>query len=194
MTRGLTPLAALALLTASVTRAEDAAFPYPSAETVLAHPEAVNPFTYAIAVKWLWEQNRRRQAAFWFYVFQARTRPWSQADTRGDGAGALRGALNQELGPVINGWVASDLAAWRDIAERAIAYELRLPLSPERPDGVGSAAWQQLVEKSRAEYAAQMHDALGGLTAEALAAKRREAGLPVGPLDQPGPPLPDAWR
>jgi hypothetical protein len=185
---------ALALLVTPAVRAEDAEPSYPSAETVLAHPEAVNPFTYAVAVKWLWQQGRRQQAAFWFYMFQARTRPWSLADTGGEGLGALRGALNDELGSVINSWVGSDPAAWRNIAERAIAFERRLPLSPERPEGLDAAAWRRLVATSRADYAAQMQEAFAGLDAEKFAANRRSAGLRVGPLEQPGPALPDAWR
>jgi len=167
---------------------------YPSAEKVLAQPEKVNPLTYAVAVKWLWQQGRRQQAAFWFYLFQARTRPWSLADTSGDGVSALRGALNDELGSVINPWVASDLAAWRSIADRAIAFERRLPLSRERPAGIDAVAWLKLVETSRVDYAAQMRTAFANMDAAAFAKKRRAAGLWVGSLDQPGPALPDAWR
>ena len=166
----------------------------PSAEVVLTHPEAVSPFDYATAVQWLWDHGRRRQAAFWFYVFQARTRPWALADSGGDGAAALRSALNDELGTVINGWVAGDLNEWRAIAERAVAYERRLPLQPERPPGLDATAWARLVERSRAEYAAQMRSAFDGLTPATFAANRRAAGLPVGPLADAGPPLPDGWR
>ena len=184
-------LAAAAIPTLQARAAPSA---YPSAEAVLAHPEATNPFNYAIAVRWLWEHDRRQQAAFWFYVFQARTRPWALADKRGDAAGALRGALNEELGTTINRWIGSDLGAWRNTAERAVSYERRLPLSPERPDGVDAATWQRLVATSRADYAAQMRTAFAGLSAQTLAAKRAENGLHVGPLDRPGPPLPDAWR
>lgn len=33
-----------------------------------------------------------------------------------------------------------------------------------------------------------------GVRVVTLAVERRSAGLPVGPLDQPGPALPDDWR
>ena len=114
----------------------------PSSAAILAHPEMYGPFTYAIVVRDMWAQGRRLQAAFWFYVFQARTRPWSAADMTGDGAAALRGALNEELGPAINGWVGSDLEAWRALAQRAVSYEARLPLCPQRPEGISAAAWR----------------------------------------------------
>lgn len=166
----------------------------PSAEEVLAHPQAVNPFNYSIAVTWLWQHGRRQQAAFWFYVFQVRTRPWALADKAGADAAPLRSALNDELGTVVNGWIGGDPVAWRNIAERAVAYERRLPLSTERPTGVDISIWRALVERSRIEYAAQLKTAFDGLVPETFAAERRKAGLSVGPLSEPGPPLPDDWR
>ena len=161
---------------------------------MLAHPEAVSPFDYATAVQWLWSRGRRQQAAFWFYVFQARTRPWALADKGGDGAAALRSSLNDGMGPVINSWIGSDPAAWRSIAERAVSYERRLPLSVERPPGLDAPSWRRLVESSRGEYSAQLRSAFDDMSPDEFAAKRRGAGLPVGPLSEPGPPLPDDWR
>lgn len=163
-------------------------------EQVLAHPASVDPFDYAAVVNWLWESGRRRQAAFWFYVFQERTRPWALADRNGEGAAALRSSLNDGLGKTINEWIAADLPAWRATALRAIAYEKRFPLHRERPLGLSSANWAALVAKSRAEYDAQATEAFATLKPEELAANRRAAGLPVGPLEKPGPALPDAWR
>ena len=146
------------------------------------------------AVQWLWSRGRRQQAAFCFYVFQARTRPWALADKGGDGAAALRSSLNDGMGPVINGWIGSDPAAWRTIAERAVSYERRLPLSAERPPGLDAASWRRLVERSRVEYAAQLKTAFDGMSPDEFAVKRHAAGLPVGPLSEPGRPMPDEWR
>ena len=165
-----------------------------SPEAVLADPAKHEPFTYALLVQSLWSSGRRQQAAFWFYVFQERTRPWADADTRGDGAAALRSALNDELGTVINRWVASDVRAWQAIVDRALSYEAKLPLNPARPDGIGQAEWERRVAKARADYVAAARQTLFTMKPEEVAAKRREAGLPVGPLEDPGPALPDSWR
>ena len=161
---------------------------------VLANPETVDPFDYALVVKWLWENGRRRHAAFWFYVFQERSRPWSLADRHGDGAAALRSSLNDGLGQLINGWIASDVAEWRTVAERAISYEKRFPLYRERPQSLSAAEWTALVAQSRMDYDAQARAAFSGLDAAQVARQRRSAGLPVGPLQSPGPPLPVGWR
>ena len=161
---------------------------------VLARPDATDPFNYALLSHALWQDGRRLQASFWFYVFQARTRPWADLDKRGDGAGALRGALNEELGPTINGWLASDLGQWQAVARRALDYEARLPLSELRPDGVGAADWAKAVAVARASFRDGFEQTLGRETADDLARKRHAAGLPVGPLDAPGPPLPESWR
>jgi hypothetical protein len=95
---------------------------------------------------------------------------------------------------VVNGWVAGDISEWRAIVERAVSYERRLPLQAERPSGFDAASWAQLVQRSRSEYAAQMRSAFNGLVPASFAAKRRAAGLPVGPLPDPGSPLADDWR
>lgn len=189
-----TALAAGASTTLARGRDRDPADAQPSPEAVLARPEAYNPFAYAAVVQQLWAQGRRQQAAFWFYVFQARTRPWALADKQGDDAAALRSALNEELGGVINPWVASDLTAWRTLAERAVAYERRLPLPAERPEQLDAAAWNRLVDKARADYASQLRAVFDSLTPQTFAMKRREGGLTVGPWVQPGPPLLESWR
>ena len=162
--------------------------------TVLDHPEAVDPFDYALVVKWLWENGRRQQAAFWFYLFQERSRPWSLADKAGDGAAALRLALNDEMGALINGWVASDPVAWAETAKRAISFDKTFPLYHERPSGMTVAQWTALVARSRTEYDAQAIAAFAGMDQTEIAAQRRANGLRVGPLDAPGPALPEAWR
>lgn len=163
-------------------------------EAVLARPESVDPFDYALVTKLLWESGRRRQAAFWFYLFQERSRPWSLADKAGSGAAALRSALNDELGTVVNRWVASDPVAWRALVERALAYEKRFPLYRERAPGIDATAWTALVASSRAEYDREARAAFARMDPAAFAAGRREAGLFVGPLRDPGPDLPDDWR
>ncbi len=165
-------------------------------ESILAHPDSVEPFAYAQLITWLWGQGRREQATFWFYVMQNRTRPWAQADHdgEGNGAAALRASLDDQLGATINGWVASDPAAWKQIVDRALSFEAHLPLNKARPETMTEAAWLALVAKERAEYTAGAHAAFSGLDPATVAEQRRKAGLYNGPLQNPGPPLPEDWR
>ena len=157
-------------------------------------PEQFDPFAYAMVSAALWRDERRLQAAFWFYVFQARSRAWADADRAGSGAAALRASLNDLLGSPINAWLGHDLTAWRAVATRAMAYEARLPLGTTRPDGVSAAQWPALVAKARDDYRAGYAATLGKADPADFAAKRRANGLPSGPLPSPGPALPEAWR
>jgi hypothetical protein len=173
---------------------EDAAVRRAAVAEVVARPDATEPFGYAAVVQQLWQDGSRLQAAFWFYLFQARTRPWADADTRGDGAAALRAALNDQLGTTINAWLGADLAQWQEVARRAIAFEARLPLHPARPDGIAPDAWIAVVAKAREGYRRGYEQSLAKADPAEIAATRRTNGLPVGPLTDAGPPLPDAWR
>jgi hypothetical protein len=162
-------------------------------ERVLAHPEQASPWEMAQASHALWLDGRRLQAAFWFYAFQQRSRPWADLDEGGDGAAALRASLNATLGETINPWLGSDLAAWREVATRAMSFEARLPIGAA-PDGVSAEDWTAAVTKARSEYRAGYDETLGKADPAAIARIRRENGLPVGPLDAPGPALPADWR
>ncbi len=77
---------------------------------------------------------------------------------------------------------------------RAISFEKTFPLYRERPTGVTPAQWTALVARSRADYDAQAKAAFAGMDHAEVAVQRRANGLRVGPLDSPGPPLPEAWR
>ncbi|MFC5372480.1 hypothetical protein ACFPIF_07955 [Brevundimonas faecalis] len=160
-------------------------------EAVLADVSAQSPFEIAKAASGLWARGDRLQAAFWFYVFQIRTSAWAEAqpDLR-----PLRAAINEDLGRTVNEWLASDVEAWEDMAERAIAFEARQPLWSGRPDGVTEADWKAQVEQSRAKYIADFRQVFASIDPGAIAAVRREHDLPVGPLDEPGAPLEAAWR
>ncbi|MDT2023833.1 hypothetical protein [Methylocella sp. CPCC 101449] len=168
--------------------ARDAACNY-----VMAHPEAINPIYLSTVALSLWKRGDRAQAAFWFYVFQVRSRAWINADKS---AAPLRGSLNQQIGAMINPWVASDLEAWYDIAGRALSYEKKIPLYPKQPADLTPEQWQAVVAKARQDNDAQFEEVIGGFRKDpaAFAAKRRENGLPVGPLQEPGAPLPSDWR
>lgn len=158
----------------------------------LARPETLGPFEIGLLSAALWGEGRRLQGAFWFFVFQARSRPWAELDVRG--AGVTRAALNEELGGPINGWIAGDLRLWQDTARRAIDYEARLALPPDRPAGVSVADWTAAVARARREYRAGFEQTLARMDADELGAARQRSGLPVGPPADPGPPLDVRWR
>ena len=164
-------------------------------EYILQRPDSVQPFDYAYLIKTLWAEGNRSQATFWFYVFQSRSLAWAKADKAGNGPAALRASLNESLGQTINQWVGSDPVAWRDIAMRAISYEKKMPVYPGKPDGMSQAEWRKLVSDSRAEYETGFNKFSAILADEkAYAAQRTAHGLNVGPLKDPGRPLPESWR
>jgi hypothetical protein len=159
------------------------------------HPDATDPINLALVSARLWLGGDRAQAAFWFYIFQIRTRAWAKGDRQGHGA--LRASLNNDLGSVINGWVGSDLDAWHDIAARAIAYEKKIPLYPGKLERYSDSEWAEIIVKERADYESDLQAnfpaKMPAVRAE-YEEKRRKNGLPVGPLQDPGKPLPDNWR
>ncbi|NJC33752.1 hypothetical protein GGR88_001226 [Sphingomonas jejuensis] len=159
-----------------------------------AHPDQADPFQWAIVAAREFERGNRLRATFWFYMFQIRSRPWARADGAGSGAAALRASLNATLGPTVNAWIAADPAIWQDVATRAIAFEARLPLHPDRPEGMDEAAWRRLVAEQRAAYAAEARSAFADLEPAEVARARRENGLPSGSLTDQGRPLDESWR
>lgn len=163
------------------------------ARALLADPSAYPPVTYVYVTKYLWERGDRLQAAFWHTLFQIRTAPYLRYDRN---LGPLRASVNQVLGGQILGWLGSDYAAWEDVTRRAISYERRAPLNPEIPEGVSPTEWAAQVESSRRAWQADFNATFGpsGPGRAAVDAQRRANGLYVGPLQNPGAPLPADWR
>lgn len=163
-----------------------------AADYIIQNPASVNPLYLANAANILWARGDRLQAAFWFYVFQTRSRPWSDEDAYAP----LRASLNAMLGPMINKWVASDIDAWQDVAMRAAAYEEKIPLYPERPKGVSQAEWSKRVQVWRDRNQQDLKAVFARMQADPVAfgETRRSNGLYVGPLQDPGAPLPGGWR
>ncbi|KAI9881670.1 MAG: hypothetical protein M1823_006619, partial [Watsoniomyces obsoletus] len=119
------------------------------ARAILADPAAYRPETYVYVTKYLWERGDRRQAAFWHFLFQIRTDPWLPHDRN---LGPLRSGVNASLGALINEWLGSEYDAWLETTRRAISYERRMPLSPERPAGLSQAQWSAAVAEARAAW------------------------------------------
>lgn len=188
MLGGAIALCAVALPHAAAARTET---PASASAAVNVDIAAASPFELAETSKAMWARGDRLQAAFWFYVFQIRTAPWAEAQPD---LLPLRGSINDSLGRTVNEWLASDVEAWEELAERAIAYEAAQPLWSDRPEGLDAAEWQDRVERARGAYAADFRQVFASFDAGDIAAMRREHDLPVGPLDQPGAPLNAAWR
>lgn len=163
----------------------------PAVPAVIDHLDTVSPFNLAYVVTEKWEQGDRLQAAFWFYIWQIRTLPWAEIDPE---VVAARTTLNEQLGTVINSWIASDPELWKQVTERAIAHEARLPVWSERPEGVAQEFWARQLSESRATYASELHRAFAEMSPDRIRQAREQHGLPVGPLTDTGTPLPDDWR
>ena len=147
------------------------------------------PFSWVQPIHTLWARGDRLQAAFWYYVYQLRSRPWADADRNGGGAAALRASVAAGLGREINEWIGSDPAAWRDTGARAIAYEKTLSLYSGRPDGVSQDDWLEANHKARQAYEEGFNQMWAEYSPSDIEAQRRQRGLYVGPLKNPGQPL-----
>lgn len=164
----------------------------PDPYQVLDAIDVSNPFDWIEPIATLWRRGDRLQAAFWYYVFQIRSRPWAEADrqmTGGSGAAALRASITETLGRPINEWLGSDTAAWKETGLAAIAFEKRLGFHTGRPDGIDEPTWLAMNQTARATY----EDDFGALWSQYSFAQmedmRRRNGLYVGPLRDPGQPL-----
>lgn len=159
---------------------------------VLEAPEVRHPFDWIEPIALLWRRGDRLQSAFWFYVFQIRSRPWAEADrerTGGSGAAALRASVNEVLGRPINEWLGSDPAAWKDTGTAAIAFEKRLGFHAGRPDGIDASVWAAMNERAREEYEADFNALWSQYSFADFEDARRSNGLYVGPLRHSGSPL-----
>lgn len=163
------------------------------AREIMADPAAYKPETYVFVTQHLWSRGDRLQAAFWHYLFQIRTLPWAEQQRE---LRPFRAAINESLGGEIHRWLGADYDAWVEMTRRVMAYERRIPLSPERPPGLSEAEWRAQVERSRADWREDFEDVFGpsGPGRASIEADRRASGLPVGPLQDAGAPLPDDWR
>lgn len=162
-------------------------------DLLIAHPDAIEPMSLINIPLALLARGDRLRAAFWFYFWQARSGPWASFGAP-DGDAALRASFNSSIGSLINQWIGSDPAAFVDTFERAWRYEQHVPLYQGRPQGVTAAKWQAAVARYRQQNdPAQLRKRVLAKAAE-TAEQRAKNGLPNGPLQDSGMPLPDAWR
>lgn len=171
-------------------QSEDTATRDQATDYLLDHPDLVDPYYLIYAVTNQFQRGDRERAAFWYYIWQMRTRQWMTADSSN---AQFMGALRATVGPMINEWAGSDLEAWKQLYVRAIRYELELPLYEGQPDNVSRREWRRIVRRVREENSEEATLQLFEDSADMQEA-RRENGLYIGPWEDPGRPLKDEWR
>lgn len=164
-------------------------------QAVFDHPGSVHPIHLLPVVGDLWGRGDRLTAALLYYIWEMRFGPWAKLGSPSN-EGALFVSLRAEFRPIVQRWIGSDPAVQRQVLERALAFERRFPLYAERPKGVDEKTWLRTIEEVRASATKEW---LGGMpvTPEELknwAKRRSENGLPNGPVEHPGKPLPDHWQ
>ena len=160
---------------------------------ILANLDKVNPLSLSHVIADEWQKGNRLRASFWYFIWQIRTDAWVEGLDE-EGFTVFRNMISDQMGQAINTWIAADPALMRDTAERAIGYEVKLPLSNEKPEDVSDTDWQAIIAKSRADYATDLRDAFADITDAEILASRQQNGLPVGTPSDLGAPLPDDWR
>ena len=160
---------------------------------VLENLTEVSPFNLVSVIADEWAKGNKLRASFWYYIWQIRTDAWVGGVDE-DSFKLTRNMISDQMGQVINTWIAADPALWRDTAERAVSYEARLPLSRLRPETLDEADWLAIVAKSRADYANELREAFASTPPEAISASRQQNGLPVGTPTDTGAPLDPDWH
>lgn len=160
---------------------------------VMDHPDAIEPMGFIYAVTTLMAVGDMERAAFWYFFYQIRSRPWLEAASDPTGYPALAGSIDYMLGMPINQWAGSDWDAYMALWRRVMAFEREAPLYPGRPDDISEQKWAKLIAESRASYVNENILADAPL-AEKMAKQRRDNGLYVGPWQEPGAPLKEDWR
>lgn len=132
-----------------------------------------HPAFYYILARRLYQANRRDEAVFWFYAGQLRyrVRLACHPDLAPDVEPALFGALQEEVGRMVNEYAGADPPAWAAAIERARDWDtqIRNGFEPKAP------------------CRAQIEDQRGGMGAliaqirengDRIRAERRANGLP----------------
>ena len=153
-------------------------------EQVLAAPERYNPAVlYALSAA-LFEQDRKRQAAFWFYSGQLKAR--SDANKALDtSAHQAVSVLNERYGGPINTWTFQDRALLRTVVERVVeadreaarGYDPRWiavhgldAFTEDTLRFVDESAWPDIDETTRSDYLENFNRAMDAMDARDAAA------------------------
>jgi hypothetical protein len=91
--------------------------------------ETKHPTAYFVLALKLFEQGKKDDATFWFYVGQIRYRAYLVANPKLEPSGdpALFSSLFNTIGPVINGYAFGDIPQLLKIIDRALEWDAKHP-------------------------------------------------------------------
>lgn len=179
----------------AVEQDSDAVSPNPAHDPqyVLANLTEVSPINLAYVIADEWKKGNKLRASFWYFIWQIRTDAWVTGLNE-EGFKLYRNMISDQLGRTINTWIIADPALTRDTAQRAMAYEAKLPLATMRPDEMSETDWMAIIAKSRSDYATDFREAFAEISDEDMRTARQQNGLPVGTPADMGAPLDENWR
>lgn len=146
------------------------------ADAVIAKPENFAPPVLYMLSSVLFEQDKKDEAAFWFYAGQLRGR--IDANICADKtAAAIIDAMNQKFGPPINQYSFKNLPLLTNTVERVLAWEEKTPCNYDRRwinlhgmnamnNETNSALsappdqWETIRKRTRDDYRSQFHQAM----------------------------------
>jgi len=136
------PLIIAALLLPSAATSAPAKQPAESVEQLIARIDRHHPANYYELAAKLFEQGRRDEAVFWFYVGQIRFRSRLKQipNLKPDGDPALFASLSEVVGTPLNRYAFGDIPKLAETIDRALAWDASHedPYSPKSPvrDGI----------------------------------------------------------
>lgn len=162
---------------------------------VMNNPVKTSPFTWAQAAAELFQAGFKKNAAFCYYVFQARSLPHVKVDKDPSAGPALRASLKEVIGKPINEWLGQDFNLMYSVGKAAIEFESTLDQTPLKPSHVEAKEWEKTVKNNRNEYKKAFINALGTKEKrEKMTAMRKENDLSVAPLKDLDTPLKSEWE
>ena len=165
-----------------------------SLNEVLNNPVNTSPFTWAEAAAELFQAGLKKNAAFCYYVFQARSLPHVRVDKDPSAGPALRASLNEVVGRPINTWIGQDMNLMFSVGKAAIEFESKLDQTPLKPSYIETKKWEETVKNARDEYKNGFLNALGNKEKrEKMIDMRKKNGLPVEPLKDLDPAINSEW-
>ena len=149
---------------------------------ILRAPENYAPIVFYVFSNFLFNEDKKDEAVFWFYAGQLRTTFDANRCTDPSAAGAVD-VLNQRFGPIINPYALKDLDKLEKIITKVIEWDKKTPhnydqrwinlhgmeamsaslnknSSNDKPLNFPQDQWDTIAEKTRDDYLKGFHWAL----------------------------------
>jgi hypothetical protein len=134
-------------------------------QQIRAHPELYPPPVFYAMSSLLLEDDKKHEAAFWFYAGQL----WARFDANrsgNDSANVIIGLLNAAYGEPINRYMFQDIAKLEELVSKVVAWDRKIPHNYDyrwfelgSTEGKTSTAasvpkeqWDEIAEKTRSDY------------------------------------------